>query len=150
MSQSRDPLVWLDMEMTGLDPQSCVPLQVGLAVTGPDLEELDHLEVTIWQPESVLESMEPVVRKMHTENGLIEKVRGSDVSLADAERKVLGVLHRWCKPTEAVLAGSCIHQDRRFLARYFPAVNAYLHYRMVDVFTIRELVQRWYGSDGLF
>jgi oligoribonuclease len=147
---SKDLLVWLDMEMTGLDPVACVPLQVAIVVTSPELVELDSMELALWQPESRLETMEPYVRKMHTDNGLLAKVRASDVSLLDAEKRMISVLTKWCRPGEGVLAGNSIHQDRRFLERYFPVFSGLLHYRMVDVSTMKELVRRWYGQDALF
>jgi oligoribonuclease len=149
MAESRDHLVWLDMEMTGLDPEVCVPLQLAVVVTTPDLAEVDAIEFTIWQPEDRLARMEPFVREMHTSNGLLEAVRRSTASTLDAERKVLAMVARWVKPGEGVLAGNSIHQDRRFLAAYFPALNGYLHYRMVDVSTLKELARRWYGPEAL-
>ena len=145
----RDVLVWLDMEMTGLDPDRCVPIEVAVIITSAELEELDSMQAVIWQPEESLLRMEPVVKKMHTENGLLERVRKAEGGLLDAERKMMGLLARWTRPGEGVLAGNSIHQDRRFLARYFPVVNGYLHYRMVDVSTLKELARRWYGSDAL-
>ena len=108
------------------------------------------MEAVIWQPESALDLMQPFVRKMHTDNGLLDKIRSSDNSLRDVERKMLDILYRWTKPGEGVLAGNSIHQDRRFLQKYFPVVDGYLHYRMVDVSTIKELSRRWYGSDVLY
>lgn len=147
MADGKDLLLWLDMEMTGLEPDACVPLQVALLVTSPELEELDSLELTLWQPESRLETMDPFVRRMHTENHLLEKVRSSDLGLLDAERKLIALWAKWFKPQEAVLAGNSIHQDRRFLAAYFPTFNGLLHYRMVDVSTLKELVRRWYGPE---
>jgi len=149
MSESREPLVWLDMEMTGLEPEACVPLEVAVVVTDPELEELDAMEAVIWQPESALATMAPIVRKMHTENGLLDKVRHSPLSLREVEKRLMLMVSRWTAPHEGVLAGNSIHQDRRFLAAYFPVVNGFLHYRMVDVSTIKELVQRWYGPDAL-
>ncbi len=143
-------LVWLDMEMTGLDPLTCVPVEVAIVITGPDLDELDSMEAVVWQPEAKLLEMEPYVRNMHTANGLLEKIRASENSLQDVERKMLQLLARWFKPVEGVLAGNSIHQDRRFLNRYFPVVDGYLHYRMVDVSTIKELARRWYGPEVLF
>lgn len=143
----KNPLVWLDMEMTGLDPKVCVPLQAAIIVTTPELEELDSMEVVIWQPEARLESMEPTVRRMHTENGLVDSVRKSTVGLEEAERKMMELVVRWCRYRDGVLAGNSIHQDRRFLNAYFPILDGYLHYRMVDVSTIKELTRRWYGPD---
>ncbi len=149
MSDSRDYLVWLDMEMTGLDPVTCVPVQVAMVITSPELTELDCMEVTIWQPEEKLAVMAPIVRRMHTENGLLSKIRSSEHALNDAERQMLSFLGRWVRPGEGVLAGNSIHQDRRFLSAYFPVVNGYLHYRMVDVSTLKELARRWYGPEAL-
>lgn len=150
MAGPHEHLIWLDMEMTGLDPEICVPVEVAIVITNADLEELDSMEAVIWQPESKLETMQPFVRKMHTDNGLLERIRKSENSLLDAERKMLELICRWSKPGEGVLAGNSIHQDRRFLSRYFPTVDGYLHYRMVDVSTLKELVQRWYGAEALF
>lgn len=149
MSESRDVLVWLDMEMTGLDPEVDVPIEVAMVITSAELEELDYGEATIWQPESQLERMLPVVRQMHTANGLLKKVRNASGSIADAERMMLSLLSRWTRPKEGVLCGNSIHQDRRFLARYFPTIHGYLHYRMVDVSTLKELARRWYGTEAL-
>lgn len=150
MSESKQLLVWLDMEMTGLDPERCVPIEVAMLITNADLVELDSMEAVIWQPDSELEKMEPIVRKMHTDNGLLNKVRKADGSLADAERKMVEMLARWVRPREGVLCGNSIHQDRRFLHRYFPVVNGYLHYRMIDVSTLKEIGRRWYGNDVLY
>ena len=130
MTDSKDLLIWLDMEMTGLDPKTCVPVQVAMIVTGPDLEEIDAVEHTIWQPETALLAMAPIVRKMHTENGLIDKVRASELSLGEVEKKLVQFLAKHTKLGEGVLAGNSIHQDRRFVAEYFPVLDGYLHYSM--------------------
>ena len=149
MGDPSNHLVWLDMEMTGLDPNTDVPLQVAVIITDADLAELDALELTIWQPDSILDQMQPFVRKMHSDNGLTKAVRRSETSVLEAERKLLSLIARWVKPGEGILAGNSIHQDRRFLQRYFPSVHGYLHYRMVDVSTIKELARRWYGIEAL-
>lgn len=146
----KDCLVWLDMEMTGLEPEDCVPLQVAVVITGPDLKELDALEVTIWQPSAALASMSPFVRQMHTDNGLLDEVRASSQSLEDAQRKMMEILTKWCEFRQGVLAGNSIHADRRFLVKYFPVFDGYLHYRMVDVSSIKELTRRWYGMEASF
>lgn len=149
MAESRNHLVWLDMEMTGLDPETDVPLQVAAIITDSELNELDSIEHTIWQPDEVLARMQPIVRNMHDANGLTKAVRASETSLLDAERKLLALLARWLKPGEGILSGSSIHQDRKFLQRYFPSVHGYLHYRMVDVSTVKELAKRWYPPEAL-
>lgn len=149
MADPTDHLVWLDMEMTGLEPETDVPLQIAVVITDSNLTELDSLELTVWQPDAVLNLMPPVVRKMHEDNGLTKMVRKSNMAVNDAQKKILALLARWIKPGEGILAGNSIHQDRRFLQKYFPAVHGYLHYRMVDVSTIKELVRRWYGVEAL-
>lgn len=150
MASADLPILWLDMEMTGLDPQRCVPLQIAGVITRSSLEEEAAVEVTIWQPEEELARMPPVVREMHAKNGLIEQVRASRRDTAYAERALLEVVAAHAAPGAAVLAGNSIHQDRRFLARYFPALEGYLHYRMIDVSSIKELVRRWYGKDATY
>ncbi len=144
------PLIWLDMEMTGLDPLTCVPLQLAVVITDSHLEELDAGEVTIWQSEETLASMEPFVRRMHTDNGLLERVRTSETGVAQAEREIMSIVARWCPYGTGILAGNSIHTDRAFIKAYFPTLHGYLHYRMVDVSSIKELVRRWYGRDALF
>ncbi len=146
----KDRLIWLDMEMTGLDPETCVPVQVAMVITNSELDELDSVEVTIWQPDSALETMEPFVRRMHTNNKLIEDVRKSETSLPESERKLMALLVRWSAYREGILCGNSIHTDRRFLQKYFPVVDGFLHYRMVDVSSLKELAKRWYPPDVLF
>ncbi len=150
MEDEKVPLVWLDMEMTGLEPDTCVPLQVAVVITDSDLKELDAADVTIWQPEQVLERMDPFVRRMHTDNGLLDRVRTSEDSLTQAEKKMLQVIAKWCPLGTGILSGNSIHTDRRFVKAYFPMLEGYLHYRMVDVSSIKELVHRWYGRGALF
>jgi oligoribonuclease len=147
---SRAPLVWLDMEMTGLEPESCVPLQVAIIITDGDLVARDSLEINIWQPDSVLERMDPFVRNMHTDNGLLELVRASTVGLGRAEQSMLELLSKHADYRKGVLCGNSIAQDRKFLRQYFPVFEGYLHYRMVDVSSLKELVVRWYGPGSVY
>jgi oligoribonuclease len=140
-------LAWLDLEMTGLDPESCAIVQLGMILTGPDLEELaPPLELTIWQPDSVLAQMSPFVRAMHEKSGLFEQVRSSQVSLADAEREAMELLSQHAPYRAARLCGNSIGQDRRFLVKYMPTLDGYLHYRQVDVSSLKELAGWWYDS----
>ena len=144
-------LVWLDMEMTGLDPESCVPIELAAIVTTTDLDEIETYHAVVHQPESALSSMNEFVRNMHTQNGLLDKVARSSTSLAEADAAVAALVARHCPDEgEALLAGNSIHQDRRFIVRYFPALEKRLHYRMVDVSTLKELVRRWYGDAAAF
>lgn len=138
--------VWLDLEMTGLDPESCAIIEIGVIITGPDLRPIAELDRVIWQPEEVLLRMEPVVREMHTRNGLLDKVRASSTSLRVAERDITALISEHCALGEGVLAGNSIHTDRRFLFRYMPMLECYLHYRMVDVTSIKVLARAWYPN----
>lgn len=150
MPASSDVLVWLDMEMTGLDPVTCVPLQVAAIITDAELRQLDQFERTIFQDEAALSVMDGFVRNMHTKNGLLEQVRSSVCTLEAADRELGEFISTWCKSGTGLLAGNSIHQDRRFLEAYFPATSPWLHYRMVDVSTLKELSARWYPKDAAF
>ena len=140
--------VWMDLEMTGLDDKTCTIIQMATIVTDGALNELACLELTIWQPDSALETMTPFVRRMHTDNGLLERVRKSDVSLPEAEQKTLELLTQHVGYRKGILAGNSIWQDRRFLLRYMPNLEQYLHYRQIDVSTVKVLSKQWYGSKG--
>ena len=135
--------VWLDLEMTGLDPATCVILEVGVIITGPDLTPVAELERVVWQPEEALLRMEPIVREMHARNGLTERVRASSISLRAAEQDVMALVAEHCMPGEGYLAGSSIHYDRRFLVRCMPTLERYFHYRNLDVSVLKELSRRW-------
>jgi oligoribonuclease len=138
--------VWLDLEMTGLDPEDCAIIEVGVIITGPDLVPRAEIERAIWQPEEVLARMEPVVREMHTRNGLLERVRASTTSLRVAEREVTALVAEHCALGEGLLTGNSIHTDRRFLVRYMPMLERFLHYRMVDVSSLKVLARAWYPN----
>lgn len=140
--------VWLDLEMTGLDDKTCHIIEMAMIVTDGDLNELAQLEQCIWQPEAALASMSPFVKKMHTDNGLLEKVRASTTSLAEAEQKMTEVLLAHVPYKKGILAGNSIWQDRRFLLRHMPTFEALLHYRQIDVSTIKVLSKQWYGGAG--
>lgn len=140
--------VWVDLEMTGLDPQVDTIIQIATIITDGEMNEIDHLDLVVWQPESSLEKMGPFVRKMHTDNGLLNRVRGSDLSCKDAERITLEMVCRHVPFKKGILAGNTIWQDRRFLGAYMPTLEDYLHYRQIDVSTLKILSQQWYGAKG--
>lgn len=147
----RDPkLVWLDLEMTGLDLERCAIIEIGLVITGKDLEPVAELERVIWQPEEVLLRMEPFVREMHTKNGLLDRVRASRTGLADAEADAVSLVARHCVFREAILAGNSVHTDRGFIARYMPTLERFFHYRQVDVSTLKVLTRAWYPDTPHF
>jgi oligoribonuclease len=143
-----DRFVWLDLEMTGLDESSCVILQVAMIITDPHFRTLAEIDLPIWQPESALSSMIPVVRSMHTKNNLLDRVRTSEYSLQQAEYELMNILTQHVGYKRGVLAGNSIYVDRRFLQRYMPIFEGYLHYRQIDVSSIKILSQAWYTSKG--
>src|SRR5690606_5674855 len=127
-------MVWIDMEMSGLDPERERILEIAAIVTDGDLEVVaEGPEIVVHQPESVLEAMDDWNKTHHGASGLIERVRASTVSEEEAEARILEFLAAHVAPRTAPLAGNSVHQDRRFLARYMPQLEAFLHYRIVDV-----------------
>ena len=150
MSDAEPTLVWVDLEMTGLDVESCAIIEMAVVITRKDLEPVAELERVIWQPDEVLGRMSPFVREMHTRNGLLDKVRASRTSVADAETESLGLVAAHAPFREGILAGNSIHADRRFLARYMPTLERYLHYRQVDVSTLKVLTRAWYPGAPAF
>lgn len=141
-----DRLVWVDCEMTGLDLGKDQLVEIAVIVTESDLTELDSGLNIIIRPAdmSVLDSMDEVVREMHTASGLLEEIPNG-VTLAEAEEKVLDYVRQHVPDSrKAPLAGSSVYVDRGFLARDMPALDAHLHYRVVDVSSVKELARRWY------
>jgi oligoribonuclease len=141
-----DLLVWIDCEMTGLDLRRDALIEVAVVVTGADLVPVDAgLDVTINVPDEVLDGMVDVVRDMHDKSGLTAAVRASDTTLAQAEDHVLDYVKKHVPdPRTAPLCGNSIATDRGFIARDMPRLDAHLHYRMIDVSSIKELCRRWY------
>ncbi|MGH3515099.1 MAG: oligoribonuclease [Pseudonocardiaceae bacterium] len=141
-----DRLVWIDCEMTGLDVGKDALIEIAALVTDGELRVLgEGVDVVIHADDAALDSMPEVVRDMHAKSGLTEAVRQSTVSLAEAERLVLAYVRRWVpEARSAPLAGNSIATDRAFLARDMAELDGYLHYRMVDVSSIKELCRRWY------
>jgi oligoribonuclease len=135
-------LAWVDLEMTGLDPQTDVILQVALIVTNRELEPLESYVADVWQPESALESMVPFVRAMHEKTGLLARVHKSDVHLAQAERELMTRIAGWCS-YPATLCGNSVGTDKTFIDRWMPALAGFLHYRIVDVSSLKVLSQLW-------
>jgi oligoribonuclease len=139
-------LVWIDCEMTGLDLRRDALIEVAAIVTDAELKPLDDgVDVIIHAHDDVLETMLPIVREMHAASGLTEAVRASTVTLGDAERVVLDyVRSHVADPKTAPLCGNSIATDRAFLARDMPLLDDHLHYRMIDVSSVKELAKRWY------
>jgi oligoribonuclease len=141
-----DRLVWIDCEMTGLDLSRDALIEIAVLVTDGDLKVLgDGVDVVIHADEDKLAGMPDIVREMHAKSGLTEAVRASTVTLAEAEESALAYIREHVPdPRTAPLAGNSIATDRGFLARDMPALDTHLHYRMVDVSSIKELCRRWY------
>jgi oligoribonuclease len=141
---SLEPLVWMDLEMTGLDPKKDRILEVAVLITDKYLNVIGQgLEMVIHQSDSVLQSMGEWCQKTHGESGLIDRVRKSTWTEKTAEAAILEFLKENVPERTAPLCGNSIWQDRRFLCEYFPLVDQFLHYRCVDVSTVKELAKRW-------
>ncbi|MBM4375506.1 MAG: oligoribonuclease [Deltaproteobacteria bacterium] len=140
-------LVWVDLEMTGLDAEACAIVEIATIVTDEQLgivaEGPNHI---VYQPEEVLARMHPEVVAMHTKSGLLDRIRASRVSVAEAEAATLAFVREHCEAKASPLCGNSVHKDRQFLERYMPLLHAHLHYRNIDVSTVKELVRRWYGD----
>ncbi|MGD9764453.1 MAG: oligoribonuclease [Candidatus Binatia bacterium] len=143
--QRDDHLVWMDLEMSGLDPDRDTILEIATLITDGDLRVVAEGPVlAVHQSDAVLDSMDEWNREHHGASGLTARVRSSALSVAEAERQTLAFVQQYCPKRTSPLCGNSIHQDRRFLARYMPQLEAYLHYRNIDVSTLKELVRRWY------
>ena len=141
-----EPLVWIDCEMTGLDPDVEVLVEIAVVVTDSELTLLDDgLDLLIATDPAKLAGMEEVVREMHSSSGLLEALATATLTVEEAERQVLDYVQRWVpERRKAPLCGNSIATDRSFIARYMPKLDDHLHYRMVDVSSIKELSRRWY------
>jgi oligoribonuclease len=140
-----DNLVWIDCEMTGLNPEADCLVEIAVVITNSELEILDEgLNVVIKPRPESWQNMNDFVRNMHTESGLINDVEDG-LDLADAEQLILDYVKKFVpEPHQAPLAGNTIGTDRMFLNRYMPALDQHLHYRNIDVSSIKELTRRWY------
>jgi len=149
VSRSKDPkrLVWVDLEMTGLEPDQHVIIEIASLITDGDLNIVaEGPNLAIHRPEEELAKMDAWNVGTHTGSGLVERIRTSEIDIAEAERQTLAFVRRWVAKGMSPLAGNSIGQDRRFLRREMPKLEAYLHYRSVDVSTIKELARRWYPT----
>lgn len=140
-----DRIVWMDLEMSGLDPARDRILEVAVLVTDAELNVVaEGPQLVVHQPEEILAAMDPWCVRQHGQSGLTEQVRASRLGEAEAEARLLDFLQAHVPERACPLGGNSVHQDRAFLRRYMPRVEAWLHYRNVDVSTLKELVRRWY------
>jgi oligoribonuclease len=139
-------LAWMDLEMTGLDPDRNVIVEIATLLTDDDLHIVEEgPDLVVAASEEDLTAMDEVVRSMHSRSGLLDAIRTSDLTLDEAGRQTLEFLRRHIPEARSVpLCGNSIGTDRRFLARWLPEVDGYLHYRSIDVSSVKELARRWY------
>lgn len=139
-------IVWVDLEMTGLDPTRHVIVEVAALVTDAELNIIDDgVDLVVHATDAQLAEMDDVVTSMHSENGLLDEIKASPISLAEAEDAVLALVEKHCDPAHpAPLAGNSIATDRTFIRAQMPRLDAALHYRMIDVSTVKELSRRWF------
>lgn len=147
-SKKETLFLWLDLEMTGLDAEHDVILEIAAIITNSALTyHCEGPSLVIHQPNTMLQTMNTWVQTQHTKSGLLERVAASTISVQDAENKILEFIHQHAAH-ELYFAGNSIYQDRSFLKKYMPHLNAKGHYRLVDVSTIKVLVQQWYPDSS--
>ena len=144
MAQDSNNLIWIDMEMTGLNPDSDRIIEIALVVTDSQLNVVAEAPVlVVSQPVAILDGMDKWNQSTHAKSGLIDKVKASKMTEMQAEETMLAFLQNHVPPATSPMCGNSICQDRRFLARAMPQLEAYFHYRNLDVSTIKELARRW-------
>lgn len=144
LSKSDQNLVWLDCEMSGLDPEKERLLEIAVVITGPHLEpRVEGPVLVIHQSDAVLNAMDAWNKGTHGKSGLIDKVKASTVDEAQAEAELLAFIGQYVPRNGSPMCGNSIGQDRRFLVKYMPKLEAYFHYRNLDVSTLKELAKRW-------
>ena len=142
--QNPQNLIWIDLEMTGLDPDRDVIIEMATIVTDSDLNTVaEGPVIAIHQPEEILAGMDEWNTRQHGQSGLTQRVRESTVSMAEAEAQTLAFLEQWVPKRSSPICGNSIGQDRRFLYRHMPRLEGYFHYRNLDVSTLKELAARW-------
>ncbi|KAL6261198.1 probable oligoribonuclease [Pogonomyrmex barbatus] len=145
--RNENHIVWLDMEMTGLDVEKCHILEVACFITDEQLElASDYLNIVVHQPDEILENMSDWCKLYHKKNGLIHDCQQSKVTLEEAQEKTLSFLKNHVPKGTCPLAGNSIYMDRIFLKKYMPLVDDYLHYKIIDISTIKNLAMRWQPS----
>ena len=144
LKKSDQNLVWLDCEMTGLDPEKERLIEIAIIVTGPQLTpRIEGPVLAIHQSDELLDQMDNWNKGTHGRSGLIDKVKASTVTEQDAEAQILAFIAQYVPKATSPLCGNTISQDRRFLVKYMPKLEAFLHYRNIDVSTFKELAKRW-------
>ena len=141
----KNHLIWIDLEMTGIDPEKYIILEIATVVTDENLELLaEGPDIAISHPKEILFAMDEWSRSQHKASGLTDRAKASACNCRKAEEKTLEFLRMHCKKGQSPLCGNSVWQDRRFLVKHMPSLNEFLHYRNIDVSSIKELVKRWY------
>ncbi|MBI1870295.1 MAG: oligoribonuclease [Chlamydiae bacterium] len=147
-TKNKTNMVWIDMEMTGLDPEKERIIEIATLITDKDLNLLgEGPNLVIHQDAKVLDGMDEWNQKHHKKSGLLDQVKNSQMTVKKAERLTLGFIKKFCLPKKSPLCGNAVHHDRRFLMKYMPSLSHYLHYRHVDVSTLKILIHGWYPQD---
>jgi len=143
-ARSEMRMVWIDMEMTGLDPEKERIIEIAAVVTEPDLTIVAEAPVlVIHQSDEILQAMDKWNQSTHAKSGLIDKVKASTLNEAQAQAQMVAFLSKYVPPGKSPLCGNTVSQDRRFMFKYMPDLEAFFHYRTIDVSTIKELARRW-------
>ena len=144
MPQDPNNLIWIDMEMSGLDPDADKVLEVAIVVTDSQLNTVAEAPVlVVHQPSAVLDAMDDWNRSTHAKSGLVERVKASSLTESSVEQQLVAFLSQHVPPKISPMCGNTVHQDRRFMARHLPGLEAHFHYRNLDVSTLKELAKRW-------
>ncbi|WP_445367864.1 oligoribonuclease [Methylomonas sp. BW4-1] len=144
MAQDADNLIWIDLEMTGLDPDNDLIIEIATVVTDKHLNILaEGLVMAVHQSDAALAAMDDWNQQHHGQSGLIQRVKDSKIDAAEAEARTIAFLQQWVPAKTSPICGNSICQDRRFLYRYMPKLEAFFHYRNLDVSTVKELAARW-------
>jgi oligoribonuclease len=147
MTDPAPRLVWVDLEMTGLEPETCAIVEIATIVTDAELQVLaEGPNLVIRPPDDALGRMNDFVRELHVKSGLLDRIHASTTTVAEAEARTLEFLEQHAARGTSLLCGNSVWKDRAFLEKEMPRVVAFLHYRMIDVSTLKELVRRWYPS----
>lgn len=147
MTKNDDNLIWVDLEMTGLDPETDVVIEIATIVTDKDLNILaEGPVIAIHQPDDVLDNMNEWCVVQHGKSGLTERVRQSTIDEDEASELTLAFLKQWVDEGKSPMCGNSICQDRRFMVKHMPKLESYFHYRHIDVSTLKELARRWKPS----
>jgi oligoribonuclease len=144
MAQDPNALIWIDMEMSGLNPETDRVLEIAIVITDAQLNVVaEAATLVVHQPDTVLEAMDNWNQSTHKKSGLIDRVKASTFSEAEVEAQMIAFLEQHVPSGASPICGNSVHQDRRFLVRYLPKLDAYFHYRLIDVSTLKELARRW-------